>query len=100
MTWKCHNCKLILEDEHLINNTCPKCGKNVVLMCINDTPDCNHEITSGIKVCNICGEFVCPICGCHDVTPVSRITGYLSPVSAWNNAKKQELKDRVHYEVL
>jgi len=37
---------------------------------------------------------VCPECGAHSVEVVSRITGYLSAVSGWGNAKRQEFKDR------
>ena len=37
---------------------------------------------------------MCPECGCHDVSQIGRITGYCSDVEGWNNAKKQELKDR------
>ena len=44
--------------------------------------------------CPECGEPMCPECGCHDVSQISRITGYCSDVEGWNNAKKQELKDR------
>ena len=29
----------------------------------------------------------------------SRITGYMRPISHWNDAKKEEYKDRVTYKV-
>jgi anaerobic ribonucleoside-triphosphate reductase len=45
----------------------------------------------------MCGEAVCPECGSHDVTQISRVTGYLQDVSGWNAGKQQELKDRTHY---
>ena len=37
---------------------------------------------------------ICPVCGSDQVEKIARITGYLSAVSSWNNAKKQELKER------
>jgi anaerobic ribonucleoside-triphosphate reductase len=42
---------------------------------------------------------VCPECGSHDVTQISRVTGYLQDVSGWNASKQQELKDRMRYSV-
>ena len=41
----------------------------------------------------------CPKCGSENVDHLSRITGYLQPVSGWNKGKQQELKDRKHYNV-
>ena len=29
----------------------------------------------------------------------SRVVGYLSPISQWNQGKKEEKKDRVDYEI-
>jgi ribonucleoside-triphosphate reductase len=45
-------------------------------------------------------EDKCPSCGSEDVDHISRITGYLQAVSGWNNAKRQELKDRKRYNEL
>lgn len=42
----------------------------------------------------------CPNCESSEVDHISRITGYLQAVSGWNNAKKQELKDRTRYNDL
>ncbi|MDH7597532.1 MAG: anaerobic ribonucleoside-triphosphate reductase [Methanothrix sp.] len=36
----------------------------------------------------------CSLCGSEHVDQISRITGYLQAVSGWNEAKKQELRDR------
>ncbi|MHC1631741.1 MAG: anaerobic ribonucleoside-triphosphate reductase [Methanotrichaceae archaeon] len=36
----------------------------------------------------------CPNCGSENVDWLSRVTGYLQSVSGWNEAKKQELKER------
>jgi len=43
--------------------------------------------------------------GEHEVLKVpcevySRVVGYLRPVSAWNDAKKQEFEDRVMFQLL
>jgi anaerobic ribonucleoside-triphosphate reductase len=40
---------------------------------------------------------MCPDCGNHNVSQLSRVTGYIGDVGGWNNAKKQELKDRKRY---
>ena len=42
---------------------------------------------------------ICPECGSHDVSQVSRVTGYLADVAGWNQGKQQELKDRARYNV-
>ena len=42
----------------------------------------------------------CPSCGSEDLEHLSRVTGYLQSVSGWNEAKKQELKDRKRYSEL
>jgi ribonucleoside-triphosphate reductase len=39
----------------------------------------------------------CPRCLSENVDHIARITGYNSTVSGWNEAKKQELKDRHRY---
>jgi anaerobic ribonucleoside-triphosphate reductase len=95
--FKCHNCKLILKDTDLIDGVCPECKQVVVVMCSKDTGSCNHGVVDGIRVCEECGEFMCPECGAHDVEVLSRITGYYSPVNSWNSAKRAELTDRVKY---
>ena len=42
----------------------------------------------------------CPRCGSDNLEHLSRVTGYLQSVSGWNEAKKQELKDRNRYSDL
>lgn len=37
---------------------------------------------------------VCPVCGSSDIRRIRRITGYLSTVDRFNDAKKEELADR------
>jgi anaerobic ribonucleoside-triphosphate reductase len=43
---------------------------------------------------------VCPNCGSSSIEHMSRVTGYVQAVSGWNEAKKQELKDRKRYSEL
>ena len=97
--FKCQQCKLILKDTDLIEGCCPECRQIVIEMCKNDTGSCDHGVVGGMKVCEICGEFMCPECNAHDVQVLSRVTGYYSPVEAWAAGKRQELKDRARYEV-
>ena len=94
--YKCHTCHTIVNV-----NPCPVCGEtHLEKMCELDHNHCHHEIIAGIAYCPRCGQAMCPECGSHDVTQVSRVTGYLSDVSGWNEAKRQELKDRVRVDGL
>jgi len=54
---------------------------------------------SGIRYCPICGRGTCPVCHSHAVEQVSRVTGYVASISGYNEAKKQEVKDRQHYNI-
>ncbi len=63
-----------------------------------EKPSCMATVP-GIKYCEVCGEAMCPVCGRHNVIQLSRVTGYVGAVSGWNEAKKQELKDRKRYDV-
>jgi len=56
-----------------------------------------------IDECPICGfsgviEAECPICSSSDIRRIRRITGYLSTVDRFNDAKRAELKDRRPYK--
>jgi ribonucleoside-triphosphate reductase len=42
---------------------------------------------------------VCKNCGSIDIEQISRVTGYMQAVGGWNNAKKQELRDRHKYAI-
>jgi anaerobic ribonucleoside-triphosphate reductase len=55
------------------------------------------KVVATIKSCPICDRPMCPDCGNHNVSQLSRVTGYIGDVGGWNNAKKQELKDRKWY---
>jgi anaerobic ribonucleoside-triphosphate reductase len=72
------------------DNVCP-----VQLWVIYNKKNCPSEtVVDLIASCKVCGEPMCPECSNHNVHQLSRVTGYLSNVSGWNAAKKQELKDR------
>ena len=94
--YKCDLCHIIINEEDLVDGGCPQCGSGLSIrkMCPNDHNDCSHEIVSGVAYCELCGEPVCPTCGSHDVSQVSRVTGYMADVAGWNEGKKAELKDR------
>ncbi len=60
---------------------------------------CHREMVPLTAECPLCGNPVCPDCGNHVVKTLSRVTGYLSTVESWNEAKQQEFKDRHRYEL-
>lgn len=99
MKYKCNFCKLILQDDDLKTGNCPECAGQVSEMCENDNHTCVHDVTETLAYCSICGEPVCPICNCHDVSQISRVTGYMADVSGFNEGKKQELKDRHRVDI-
>lgn len=94
MRYKCFSCFLIFEEGHLNAGKCPECGANVSEMCELDNCTCTHELTETLAYCQKCGSPVCPICNCHNVSQISRVTGYMADVSGWNAGKQQELRDR------
>jgi anaerobic ribonucleoside-triphosphate reductase len=57
------------------------------------------ETIPGTATCPECGKPMCPVCNRHNVTQLSRVTGYISTVGGWNAAKQQELKDRKRYNL-
>lgn len=60
---------------------------------------CHRQMIPNIATCPICGSPVCPDCMNHLVEQLSRVTGYLSIVSGWNESKKQEFEDRNRYDL-
>ena len=44
-------------------------------------------------------EDECPSCGSTQIRRIRRITGYLSTVDRFNDAKQAELKDRVKQQI-
>jgi ribonucleoside-triphosphate reductase len=61
--------------------------------------------TKDLTVCSKCNSTSagllerCPSCGSDSVRWWSRITGYYSDVTGWNEGKRQELKDRYRIAV-
>jgi hypothetical protein len=93
-TYKCHACHTFFDEKFLKEGKCPVCGAIPEKNCpLDHLCKCHHDINAGVKLCPTCGRPTCD-CGSHDVVVISRVTGYLSDVSGWNEAKKQELKDR------
>lgn len=70
----------------------------VALWVVYNDAKCNKEMVLGTEECLVCGNSMCPDCMNHKVEIISRVTGYLSTVSSWNAAKKQEFKDRQKYD--
>jgi len=101
--FKCHNCKSIIFASDMGEGACPNCGctDSIHPMCARDCEcHCAKEVHETISYCPDCGSPTCPECGSHDVTQISRVTGYLQEVSGWNSGKQQELKDRKRYNAI
>jgi len=62
--------------------------------------NCGKDTVPNTASCPICGLPCCPVCMNHNVEQLSRVTGYMSSVSGWNAAKKQEFQDRQRHDVL
>jgi len=87
-----------------VDQICPECGEtHIIKRCDNDPEGgchCPLSTKAGIAYCEVCGSAICPTCGDHDVTQISRVTGYLQDVGGFNAAKAQELKDRQRVDPL
>ena len=106
--YKCNSCKTMNIPLNAMNpaengypKTCPKClARAIVEQCPNDKVcTCSGGVHAGVTFCSQCGNAICPSCGSHDVSAISRITGYMSDVSGWGAGKAQELKERKHYDI-
>jgi hypothetical protein len=120
---RCNHCNLIFDLSHggraniltILRDRyyayCPRCGmKNPELMCKVDAysvvlniqgKKCRKgEVIAGTDLCPVCNRPVCPDCWNHSVVSLSRVTGYVQDISGWNNAKRQELKDRQRYAIM
>lgn len=98
--FKCRLCLIVIQEQDLDKDgNCPVCHEPVTKMCNIGPVRCEHDVVNGIAFCPECGEPVCPICKCHNVSQMSRVTGYLADVAGWNEGKKQELKDRVRWDL-
>lgn len=82
--------------EMIIENplTCP-----VHQWVVHNHAKCNKEMVANTASCPVCGHPCCPDCMNHKVDQLSRVTGYMAPVSGWGAAKKQEFKDRQRHNV-
>jgi hypothetical protein len=97
--FKCFDCNSIIKSVDIVEKgECPACKHHsLVEMCPLDHCHCNCNSGKpivGIEYCPICGDPICPGCGTHDVTQISRVTGYMQDVNGFNAGKRQELKER------
>ena len=104
--YSCFTCHTHFELDVAIKENgrrCPECGEKFIHKRCAADPErgchCPLHVNPGVKYCDTCGQPVCPTCGDHDVSQVSRVTGYLSDVAGWNASKRQELKDRNRYNI-
>jgi len=92
-------CHIFLGEE----NPSPEGLWNFVQKIAQNTEIGYFAFTRDLTICNSCHHVAagiaeqCERCGSKDIDYLSRITGYVQPVSSWNAAKKQEFKDRKRY---
>lgn len=97
--YKCSSCFSVFPSAKNHVTVCPICGNTELeIMCPLDST-LPAQISSEVSICPFCGEFFDKETGNHDVEVISRITGYMSAVSGWNEGKKQEFKDRTRYQL-
>jgi ribonucleoside-triphosphate reductase len=79
------------------------CGESVanfVLKTFKLTRNAQIAFSPEFTSCNACDQVsrglktTCPHCGSMDVDGITRVTGYFSKVSGWNDGKRAELADR------
>lgn len=58
------------------------------------------DYCTGCSYTGVINSDECPMCGSIDIKRVRRITGYLSTVDRFNDAKQAELRDRVSHRLL
>ncbi|NLK00646.1 MAG: anaerobic ribonucleoside-triphosphate reductase [Clostridia bacterium] len=74
-----------------------------ILKCMKESDMGYGGINFPIDYCNTCSYLGiipkdnCPACGGQDISRIRRITGYLSTVERFNDAKISELNDRVKH---
>ena len=72
--YKCYTCFHIIDES-----PCPNCGEtHLQILCPLDHCHCGHDLITSIAHCELCGEPICPECGCHDILAISRVTGFES----------------------
>jgi ribonucleoside-triphosphate reductase len=73
---------------------------NFVRKTFNQTRNAQIAFSPEFTSCNACDRVsrgltsTCPHCGSMDVDGITRVTGYFSRISGWNNGKIAELADR------
>ena len=73
---------------------------NFVLKTFRNTRNAQIAFSPEFTSCNACDKVsrglsaTCPHCGSMDVDGITRVTGYFSRISGWNNGKRAELADR------
>ncbi len=73
---------------------------NFVLKTFKLTRNAQIAFSPEFTSCNACDQVsrglkkTCPHCGSMDVDGITRVTGYFSKVSGWNDGKRAELADR------
>jgi anaerobic ribonucleoside-triphosphate reductase len=73
---------------------------NFVLKTFRLTRNAQIAFSPEFTSCNVCDRVTrglsqtCPHCGSMDVDGITRVTGYFSKVSGWNDGKRAELADR------
>ena len=73
---------------------------NFVLKTFRLTRNAQIAFSPEFTSCNACNHVsrglsqTCPHCGSMDVDGITRVTGYFSKISGWNDGKRAELKDR------
>jgi len=78
---------------------------NFVLKTFRMTRNAQIAFSPEFTTCNSCDRVsrglsqTCPHCGSMDVDGITRVTGYFSRVSGWNNGKRAELRDRARSSV-
>ena len=72
-----------------------------ILRCMAESDVGYAGINFPVDFCDACGHIgvipddCCPVCGAGSVRRVRRITGYLSTIDRFNDAKQEELHERV-----
>jgi anaerobic ribonucleoside-triphosphate reductase len=73
---------------------------NFVIKTFRQTRNAQIAFSPEFTSCNACSKVArglsktCPTCGSTDVDGITRVTGYFSKISGWNEGKKAELADR------
>lgn len=84
----------------------PKGLKEFAMNIIKNTKIGYFDFTKILTACNDCSHVeqgknnTCLNCGSANIDYISRITGYMSNLKSWNEAKKQEFKDRKLYNLM